>query len=1208
LKKRAGGSRIRRGLSPIAATLVAVAMIGPSAARADYEQMPEGFSMSGEPLQLHEPLAIAINGSGAGGVETGSIYVGGGSRVVRFSPGREGEDPRFREAWGWGIAEGGPANEFVRCGPAYAEIPEASRPPNAFAACKPWSGSGGGEEVGHFNVVTGLAINHANGDVYVLNLPGFLGIREHHLIEVFSPTGTPIGEGFGDLARKSPSPAETIAESPEKLHEQSPRYEDGIAVLDNGTVYVTDRDFASVATSQQARIMSFAPSVQGNFEHYSYTGESNDIQIPAENYVHALGIVEPNRLVAASKQQIHEYLINGGDDDSLLCSYELQSGAVAGMATNPQSGEVFYFREGIHGKVAHLGACDTADEAFPELQAPIAPAPAVDSMVAMGVNPNLSWSASRPAGVLYGFDLETKSGGSETGDVFAPAIAQPPAIEAESVLNTSPTSTTLQARIDPKGVSVIFHFQYMTESAYLANGGTFGGPQLQTAPPAEGALGGGAPGTAAAPVYALLPDTRYVFRVIARRTGCAEEPACETKGQTTSFNTYTLTPPGLPDGRAYELVSPADKHGGEVFPADWHIGSCLAECKPPGALTQSVFPMQSDLGGGSVTYEGFPFSPEEGPAVDNSYISHRTATGWQTTAMSPRALGSESDLAYSSSLDQGVIGTRSPLASSGESAPAGYANLYLQNALDPATLKPLLTGGTFAALSASARPYREPGLLNLAYAGHSPDFSAQYFEANDSLTLAGAYAPQPPDPGYTGSNLYEWKAGDLSLVNVLPGNASVASGASFASASPEANGIAANGERVFWTAGGQLYMREGGRTTREVHHPGTFITAAPDGLKVLLSDGCLYSLMTTSCTDLTQGEGGFLGIAGQSSDLSRIYFVATAALPGTNEQHEEAAVGEPNLYLYEAGGVTRFIATLASLDGAGGQDRLADWAPAPGFRTAEASPDGRYLAFGSIAQLTGYVNVGPCEQDPNHTEFISVPCKEVFLYDAATGRLTCPSCNPTGESPLGNSTLRRIRGAETREWLPQPRYLTDQGRLLFDSSDRLSARDTNGRVEDVYESEPAGVGSCGLPAGCISLVSPGTSTVDSNFLAMDESGANVFFTSRQRLVPADTDELLDVYDARIGGGFPGEAEGSVSQCRGEACQAPANPTVPPSSSTSSFQGSGNVKPSSSRACPKGKVKKKNGKCVKKRAKKKKKRARGSHKHARGAGHKQGGGR
>ena len=41
----------------------------------------------------------------------------------------------------------------------------------------------------------------------------------------------------------------------------------------------------------------------------------------------------------------------------------------------------------------------------------------------------------------------------------------------------------------------------------------------------------------------------------------------------------------------------------------------------------------------------------------------------------------------------------------------------------------------------------------------------------------------------------------------------------------------------------------------------------------------------------------------------------------------------------------------------------------------------------------------------------------------------------------------------------QPRYLSDSGRLFFDSPDALVPRDTNG-LEDVYEYEPEGVGGC----------------------------------------------------------------------------------------------------------------------------------------------------
>jgi hypothetical protein len=153
------------------------------------------------------------------------------------------------------------------------------------------------------------------------------------------------------------------------------------------------------------------------------------------------------------------------------------------------------------------------------------------------------------------------------------------------------------------------------------------------------------------------------------------------------------------------------------------------------------------------------------------------------------------------------------------------------------------------------------------------------------------------------------------------------------------------------------------------------------------------------------------------------------------------------------------------------------------------------------------------------------------------------------------------------------------------------------------------------------LISPGTGTVDSNFLAMDENGANVFFTTRDRLVPADTDELLDLYDAREGGGgFPGGSEVGASECGGEACRpVMGNGSLVTSSLASVvFQGTGNIKPETSASpgtvppgkvvlrCPRGKVKE-NAKCVNRKKKQSKQPKRGAkRKQKRTVGRKRGG--
>ena len=83
--------------------------------------------------------------------------------------------------------------------------------------------------------------------------------------------------------------------------------------------------------------------------------------------------------------------------------------------------------------------------------------------------------------------------------------------------------------------------------------------------------------------------------------------------------------------------------------------------------------------------------------------------------------------------------------------------------------------------------------------------------------------------------------------------------------------------------------------------------------------------------------------------------------------------------------------------------------------------------------------------------------------------------------------------------LHQPRYLSNSGRLFFDSPDQLVPGASNGK-EDVYEYEPNNTGSCTLENGCVGLISSGSSQQESAFLEASENGENAFFTTAQPLV------------------------------------------------------------------------------------------------------------
>jgi hypothetical protein len=275
----------------------------------------------------------------------------------------------------------------------------------------------------------------------------------------------------------------------------------------------------------------------------------------------------------------------------------------------------------------------------------------------------------------------------------------------------------------------------------------------------------------------------------------------------------------------------------------------------------------------------------------------------------------------------------------------------------------------------------------------------------------------------------------------------------------------------------------------------------------------------------------------------------------------------------------RFIATLLATDNDAGLHKLGVWRAAPGDRLAQATPDGRFLAFESRAPISGYDSTIVAGEDcAGNVGVIGVgtpQCFEVFEYDAQEETLICASCRPTGERPLGPSNLALIGGREAS--FPQPHNLppAGEGRLFFESQDTLTLADTNGHIQDVYEWEPQGVGKCTRAKGCLALISSGTSPKDSHFFDASKTGNDAFFLTRAALVPQDIDGgFLDVYDARVDGGIP---EVLNPPCEGQACRGAA-PVAPsePGAASALFSGPGNQ---ASKRCAKGRVQKR-GKCVK----------------------------
>ena len=153
---------------------------------------------------------------------------------------------------------------------------------------------------------------------------------------------------------------------------------------------------------------------------------------------------------------------------------------------------------------------------------------------------------------------------------------------------------------------------------------------------------------------------------------------------------------------------------------------------------------------------------------------------------------------------------------------------------------------------------------------------------------------------------------------------------------------------------------------------------------------------------------------------------------------------------------------------------------------------------------------------------------------------------------------------DNRHALHQARYLSDEGRLLFNSPVGLVAGDGNG-TQDVYEYEPQGIGSCPSAQGCVNLISSGSSSEESALMDASENGGDIFFLTAAQLSLADKDSAFDVYDAHvcIEGGCPPAAVGSTPPCiSADACRPAATPQpgVFSAPASATFAGAGNPTP------------------------------------------------
>jgi hypothetical protein len=317
-------------------------------------------------------------------------------------------------------------------------------------------------------------------------------------------------------------------------------------------------------------------------------------------------------------------------------------------------------------------------------------------------------------------------------------------------------------------------------------------------------------------------------------------------------------------------------------------------------------------------------------------------------------------------------------------------------------------------------------------------------------------------------------------------------------------GAAADGSRVFFTTAQQLVNGDTDST------PDLYACDIPPGTPAPVGTA-------NPCGSLTEVSGAasranVQSVINVSEDGSRVYFIAEgAALAGNPGANDETAVaGNHNLYVWTKNaahpdGQTTFV---AAIDG-------------NGIKGAQTTADGRYLMFSTTSPL---VSTGPGADTDGRAD--------IYRYDAESQTMQRVSTSVTGSG--GNDPGFDVDPLQTT-------MSADGSMIGFQTAEALSPKDTDG-VPDVYLWHD----------GRVSLISHGGGQSP----RIDASGQNLYFVTDRPLSTADRDVNVDIYDARVGGGFD---LSRPARCSGEACQGqPSTPPAPagaPGSQT--LQGTGN---------------------------------------------------
>lgn len=829
--------------------------------------------------ELSNPAGVAVDEA------TDDVYVldRGNNRIEQFN-----EHGEFLAAWGWGVSDGEKKYEVCTgecragiAGPGKGQLDS----PEAIAVDNSTSGE-----------------DPSKGDIYVVTDARAKG---GHL-EKFSANGEALG-----LLKQEGVEAKWEGEL------------EGVTVDSSGTVRVY-----RAATPAEARVEVFSDAVKNEYEPepsleasltsstleargeaagtfcpkpgfaVNATGEDlyidHELLNPEEGCPEAIRQIqeEENKKIPPTEEtrptvtaklefnateELLEGLVGALDpENTTAVAVDLESSAFSPLG-EAAKGDV-YLASG-----STITAFDSSGQLIQRIELPGA-TPHVNG-IAVNSNTGDLYVTDATTGVVDVFEPE-----------FEPEREGRPAVDDLSAENLTPTSTRLDAQINPDGGDTHYYFQYGTVNCMDSPASCTDQP----APPGTNIGDGFSDEPANVELHGLQPSTTYYYRVIAKNAR-GEAEGTETFASITTLPTSVGV---LADNRAWEMVSPPEKDGSAIEPIRLEGGA-----------------IEASEDGNAITYVAngpVGANPEGNQSAEPTQVlSTRGSKEWVSQDLeTPHARGEGFQTGaggeyrfFSPDLSLTVLQTlpfnggrlqQPPLSPPVIRGETQEKTIYVRDdeSREPDETEKQL----YDEAKRNGEIEHPPGYLPLVTAvddiAKSPfGEELEFFDATPDLSdvLLSSEVALTSAPG-----LYEWQSGRpeserLQLVSARPEGAPASEPALGQENANVRDAVSADGSRIFWTngpseerrvinkkgepesvpVGEHLYMRD--MTNGETIQIDTAVAGVPKPIP---------------------GEETEVGYQTASSDGSNVFFTDTARL--TPESNQEPVLGTgakpPDLY------------------------------------------------------------------------------------------------------------------------------------------------------------------------------------------------------------------------------------------------------------------------------------------------------------------------